>query len=60
MTEKINEYPRVHTCLYDWCPARRDECQRCDRIIEIMRKASARAGAKIRALTAEQNGESNG
>jgi hypothetical protein len=27
---------RVHDCLYGYCPARRKECERCDRIKELI------------------------
>jgi hypothetical protein len=32
----MSEYPRVHDCLYNWCPRRRPECERCDRIMAVM------------------------
>lgn len=35
--EKLNEWPRVHTCLRGWCKAHRPECDRCDAVIQIMR-----------------------
>jgi hypothetical protein len=38
MAENINEWPRVHTCLYDWCPEKRDDCERCDAVVAILRK----------------------
>ncbi len=34
--EKFNEWPRVHTCLYDWCPQESEECRRCDAIVKIL------------------------
>ena len=37
MAERFDEWPRVHTCLYNWCPKHSDECNRCDGAIQIMR-----------------------
>ncbi len=37
MSEKANEWPRVHTCLYGWCPAWNSECERCDKILTMVR-----------------------
>lgn len=36
MTERIDEWPRVHTCLYNWCPKQREECNKCNQIITIL------------------------
>lgn len=35
MPERLDEWPRVHSCLYDWCPEKSDECKRCDAIAEL-------------------------
>lgn len=39
MTKLGEEYPRVKTCVNGWCPERREDCQRCDKIVEIIRAA---------------------
>lgn len=39
MVENTKKWPRVHTCLYNWCPEKRDDCGRCDAVLEILRKA---------------------
>lgn len=38
MAEKLDEWPRVHSCLYDWCPEKRDECRRCDAVAKLLMK----------------------
>lgn len=38
MSEKLNQWPRVHSCLYSWCPKQSDECKRCDAVINILIK----------------------
>lgn len=38
MAENPKEWPRVHTCLNNWCPEQRDDCGRCDAIVDILRK----------------------
>lgn len=35
--EKLNEWPRVHSCLNDWCPKESEHCQRCNKCCEILR-----------------------
>lgn len=45
--ERTDEWPRVHTCLYDWCPRQSDECARCDALVKILRdNAAARQSIK--------------
>lgn len=39
MGENPKEWPRVHTCLYNWCPRKSDKCCRCDSVLDIVRKA---------------------
>lgn len=39
-SEPIDKWPRVHSCLYDWCPKRRDECRKCDAVVAILRAAA--------------------
>lgn len=36
MAENPKEWPRCHTCLYNWCPRQSDECKRCDVVIAII------------------------
>ena len=36
---QMSEYPRVHDCLYSWCPARRPECESCDAIKECLARS---------------------
>lgn len=38
--ERTDKWPRVHTCLHDWCPKRSEECQRCDAVLEILKNAA--------------------
>lgn len=40
MAERIDQWPRVHSCLYDWCPEQREECSKCDALVGIMRKGN--------------------
>ena len=37
MSEKLDEWPRVHTCLYSWCPSQRESCKTCDAVAAIIR-----------------------
>lgn len=37
MAERIDQWPRCHSCLYNWCPAKREDCERCDAVIAILR-----------------------
>lgn len=39
--ERIDEWPRVHTCLNSWCPKQSDECKRCDAVVELVRNKRA-------------------
>lgn len=39
MAERIDEWPRVHTCLKNWCPAKNPECDTCDEVCRIMVQA---------------------
>ena len=54
MAERTDEWPRCHTCLYNWCPEKSDECKRCDAVIAIIkdgahaRRAVEDAGRKPR------------
>jgi hypothetical protein len=48
--EPIDKWPRVHTCLYDWCPKQSDECARCDAVLAIIRSKRLETPA----LVAEQ------
>lgn len=41
MVERSDEWPRVHTCLYDWCPEKHDDCRRCDAIVKITEEVTA-------------------
>lgn len=38
MAERLDQWPRVHSCLYNWCPAKRDECRHCDAVVTILRE----------------------
>jgi hypothetical protein len=38
MTENPNEWPRCHTCIYNWCPEKSDRCKGCDTIIRMIRQ----------------------
>lgn len=38
MPENPKEWPRVRTCLYDWCPHEREDCKQCDAVLAIRRK----------------------
>lgn len=40
MAERTDEWPRVHTCLYNWCPKKSENCDRCDRIVAIIQKST--------------------
>lgn len=37
MAENPKEWPRVHTCLNDWCPEPREDCKTCDKILDLIR-----------------------
>lgn len=41
MAERTDEWPRVHTCLHNWCPSKNDECERCDAVIRLMIEGDA-------------------
>ena len=45
MAENPKEWPRVHTCLYDWCPRQSEECRRCDAVVKIIRDANSKREA---------------
>lgn len=45
MAEDPTSWPRCHTCLYNWCPAKRDDCERCDAVLAILRQTAERASA---------------
>lgn len=47
VVERIDEWPRVHTCLHDWCPKKSDECRRCDAIVKIARRPLAQSTEMI-------------
>lgn len=34
--ERTDEWPRVRSCLNDWCPKKSDDCKRCDAVVEIV------------------------
>jgi hypothetical protein len=36
MAERLDEWPRVHTCLRNWCPSKNDECERCDEVCRLL------------------------
>lgn len=40
MAESLNTWPRVHSCLYNWCPQQREECARCDAVCSVILSAS--------------------
>lgn len=35
--EKLDERPRVHSCLNGWCNQKSDDCAGCDAVIESLR-----------------------
>lgn len=37
MSERTDEYPRIHSCLRNWCPSRWEECDRCDAVLAILK-----------------------
>lgn len=37
MAENPKEWPRVHTCLNDWCPEQSDDCERCNKVLSLIR-----------------------
>lgn len=47
MAERIDQWPRVHSCLYDWCPQKREDCDRCDAVIGAMRRMQERRHESI-------------
>lgn len=38
MSERSDQWPRVHTCMRNWCPAQSEDCKKCDEVINIIRK----------------------
>lgn len=42
MAERIDEWPRCHSCLYNWCQEKSDECARCDAVCAIMQQPLTR------------------
>lgn len=36
--EVLDQRPRVHSCLYDWCPRVSEHCARCDACISVLRE----------------------
>lgn len=38
MAENPKEWPRVHTCLLNWCPEKSERCGRCDAVLDIILK----------------------
>lgn len=45
MTERTDQWPRVHSCVNDWCPRQSDDCKRCDKLIAILREHYAEKAA---------------
>jgi hypothetical protein len=35
MAERFDEWPRVHTCLHNWCSQEKPECARCDAVCRV-------------------------
>lgn len=62
MSENPKEWPRVHTCLDNWCPAESDECKRCDGIVDILQRrddiirSQLREGNRLAREAAERRG----
>lgn len=58
--EKTDEWPRVHTCLHNWCSEKNPECAKCDAIVaviaeqeaamKLLKKHNARNNTKPQAL----------
>lgn len=46
--ENPKEWPRVHTCLNNWCPEQRDECWRCDKVLEILTRLKEKVDEDLR------------
>lgn len=44
MTAEKNDlgiaWPRANSCLYNFCPAKRPECEKCDEIVRALRRSS--------------------
>lgn len=36
MVERLDQWPRVHSCLYNWCSEKKAECERCDAVCRSM------------------------
>lgn len=36
--ERTDQWPRVHTCLRNWCPNEHDDCKRCDAVLALLLK----------------------
>lgn len=55
-------WPRVHTCLYNWCPRQHEECKRCDAVCAVIRSAfgglasAAQKGAETTGSSATRHG----
>lgn len=41
ITERAPEWPRVQSCLYSWCPNKREECAKCDAVLAAIRHGRA-------------------
>lgn len=40
MAENPAVWPRIHTCLYNWCLLQHEECARCDAVLAAIQSAS--------------------
>lgn len=36
MAERMDEWPRVHSCLNSWCPHQNPDCERCDKVCRLI------------------------
>lgn len=50
-TREVDQWPRVHSCLNDWCQEQREECQRCEAVCRILIE---RGRSQSEALTVPQ------
>lgn len=39
MTQRTPDEVRVHSCLYGYCPSRREDCKRCDAVAGVLARA---------------------
>ncbi len=47
MSERIDQWPRAHSCLNSWCPAQRPECVTCDEVCLLLINEERQKRAKM-------------